>query len=346
MICFLYNSPLKYVLILSVWLFSVQSLTQVSPMHEKGFVKDTTSKIDHPYILPIYGEKVKNMGHRLPLPFGFMFNYVLQETRLNITKLKVGIGGSDLEELDFVQFDPVVNTANVFNVRADAWLFPFLNLYAIYAHSEGNANIDITFPINLNIATTPSVDTYGGGMVLAYGRNNYFGAANLNLSSSHTSALDEPVFGMVTSLRVGRVFDLHGSDNRISFSVGAQNQYIERLSAGSLKISDGFASLDPEKLDDLKQQIGDSAENWYDDLSRPQQLVVDQLVARMEDWLDGKDIGDTEIRYEFEKETLGDWSLQVGVQYMHGDHYWYRLEGGFGRGRTQLLFSFNYRFGL
>lgn len=337
--------PSNYVLLGIIFMFSMQVSAQISPMHKRE-LKDSIGKKEYPYLFPIFAEKIQSMGHRLPLPFGLMFNYVHQQTRLDITKLKVGFGDSNLEQLDFVEFDPVQNTANVFNIRADAWIFPFLNLYGIYAHSEGNANIDIRFPVNLNIATTPSVDTYGGGIVLAYGRNNYFGAANLNLSSSHTSALDEPVFGVVSSLRVGKVFDFYNSDNSISFSVGAQNQYIERLSAGSLKISDGFATLDPDKLDDIKQQIGDSAQNWYDDLSRPQKVVVDRLVDYMEDWLDGKDIGDTVIRYEFEKETIGDWTLQLGVQFMQGDHYWYRLEGGFGKGRTQLLLSFNYRFGL
>ncbi|MEP0713130.1 hypothetical protein [Algoriphagus sp.] len=322
-------------------------LSAQSSMHANDQAKrDSLKQTPYSYSLPFFGDKIQSMGYEQPLPYGLMINYVHQVTRLEITRLSVGLGPFEPVDMGFVKFDPVTNTANVFNFRADAWVFPFLNIYGIYAHSEGSANIDITFPVNLNIQTSPTVDTYGGGIVLAYGRNSYFGAFNLNLSSSNTSALDEPVFGRVTSLRVGKTLNLKKPEHKISLSVGVQNQYVERVSAGELTFNDIFESLDEEKLQQMKDDISSAANNWYDDLSLAQKLVVDALVEGMEDYLDGEGVGNTRIQYEFEKEVISPWSLQLGVQLMFNKKFWYRVEYGHGKGRDQLLLSVNYRFGI
>ncbi|WP_200976614.1 hypothetical protein [Echinicola sp. 20G] len=341
---------MKYSLLFFVLLFSLKVVSvfgqQNAILHKDQEIKDSLRAITYPYVMPLLGNKVQYMGHELPLPFGVMFNYVHQATRLEITSLKVGIGELGPAEMDFVEFAPVQNSASVFNFRADTWLLPFLNVYGIYARSQGNANIDISFPLVLHIKTTPEVETFGGGLVLAYGKDKYFGAFNLNLSSSNTSALDEPVFGRVISLRLGRLFPLSNGKDKFSFSIGAQNQFVERRTAGSITIEECFASLDPEKLQDLKDEIASDAQNWYDGLTIVQKRVVDALVDYMGDWLDGKDVGSIPINYDFEKEVLGNWSLQLGAQYMSGKNLWYRVEGGFGKGRTQLLLSVNYRFGI
>ncbi len=322
------------------------STAQQGPSMGDQFFKDSLRQTPYPYTLPILGQKVRELGQDLPYPMGGMFNFIHQQTRLELTSLKVGFGDLPLTELDFVTFDPIENVGNVYNFRFDNWILPFLNVYGIYAYGNGTAEIPMTFPIQYDIKTSPVVSTFGGGIVLAYGIKNFFGAYNLNLSWSNTSALDDLVYGRVQSIRVGRIFNLKKRYHSISISVGAQKQVVDRLSAGQITFGDIFDNLDQSHLDDLRNQIQDEAQNWYDDLSLAQKLVVDRLVETMEDWFDGVNVRDVPIHYSFEKEVIGEWSFQLGAQYNHGKRWWYRMEGGFGKGRTQLLISANYRFGI
>ncbi|MCH4821755.1 hypothetical protein ML462_01095 [Gramella lutea] len=308
--------------------------------------RDSLRAIPYPHTLPIFGQRVRNKGIDLPLPLGFMVTYIHQRTEVNLEDPRIALGGSDFVSIDFVDFEPVENYTNVVNFRADAWVFPFLNLYGIYAHSKSDSFVRITFPIELDIHRTPTANTYGFGSVLAYGMEDYFAAFNLNYSWSHTSALDRPVQGRVMSLRLGRSFELGRKNQSINASIGFQNQKITRDSSGELTVDEIFGLLDQDNLNDLKDQIADTAQNWYDDLSLPQKVVVDQLVDLLQDYLDGKDVGQTPLRYNFDKVPVGEWSVQLGVQYNHNKHWWFRLEAGIGRGREQIMTSVNYRFGL
>ncbi len=316
-----------------------------------GHIKDTADRdsirnAPYLYVLPALGEKVQKMGNELPLPFGIMANYVHQVTKLNLTDLRVSLGGLPYADIDFVEFGTIENRANVANFRADAWVLPFLNVYGIYAFAQGESTIPITFPIDFTVIANPVVNTYGGGIVVAYGRGDYFGAANINLSWSDVSSLKRLVYGRVISLRIGRSIKLKQRNHSLNFSVGLQNQFVDRFSEGTLPVSDIFGEIDPQKLQELKDQIGSAANNWYDELSLPQRLVVDRLVEGVVDWQEGRNTGDLAINYQFNKEALNPWSIQLGVQYNYGKRWWYRAEYGVGGGRLQLLLSVNYRFGI
>ncbi|MEL4306641.1 hypothetical protein [Joostella sp. CR20] len=308
--------------------------------------RDSLMRTEYPYILPIYGDRVQQTGHDLPLPFGVMVNYIGQDTKLNIDNIALRLNNSDFVDMDFLEFETFENTANLVNVRLEAWLFPFLNVYGLYAHSESNNAIKLIHPFELEIPTNPSADTFGLGTVLAYGTGNYFAVFNFNATWSDVSSLDENVFGTVTSFRIGRSFGFHKRFHNINFSIGVQHQYLARNSSGALKISDIFSKMDKGKLQEVKDAISDTANNWYDGLGPAQKIIVNQLVNEIDNWLEGRTPGDSELGYRFDKDPLGHTSLQLGVQYNHGKRWWYRLETGVGRGRNQILLSANYRFGI
>lgn len=286
------------------------------------------------------------MGYDLPFPYGVMVNYVHQTGDLELFDPEIALGNTDFVSIDFVDFRTLENTSNILNVRADAWVFPFLNLYGIYAHSWTKSYIPIRFPVNFDIHTNSKANTVGFGGVLAYGWGDYFMAANLNYSWSFTDALDDPVKATVTSIRFGKIFNLNKLNHNINVSIGIQNQVVDRRSKGSLTIDEIFGLMDPDAFQDLKDQIASDAMNWYDDLSFAQKLVVDKLVNTLDDYFDGKDVGQTPLHYKFNKVPPGTWSAQLGVQYNMGKRLWYRLEYGIGKGRQQLMLSTTYRFGF
>lgn len=308
--------------------------------------RDSLAAIPYPYVLPIFGGKIRERGIDFPLPFGIMTNYIYQESKYDLENPEIGFGDTGLVSIDFVDFKTVKNRTNILNFRADAWVFPFLNLYGIYARSESRSNIRIGFPLNIEVEANPTGETFGFGGVVAYGIGNYFAVGNLNYSWTDISSLDDPVQGTVASLRFGRNFELGKPNRGIIPTVGIQFQRITQDSGGELPISTIFSKFDQDNLDDLKAQIADTATNWYDELSLPQKLVVDRLVNVLDDWLAGRDVGSVPLRYKFDKVPLGEWSFQVGFQYNHNKHWWYRLETGFGPGRFQLMTSINYRFGI
>ncbi|MCF8713993.1 hypothetical protein JM658_04055 [Joostella atrarenae] len=308
--------------------------------------RDSLMNSDYPYVLPIYGDRVQKMGHDLPLPFGIMVNYVGQDTDLNIDNIALKLDDSDYVDMGFLEFETFENTANVVNVRLEAWLFPFLNVYGIYAHSESNNAIKLINPIELEIPTNPTASTYGLGTVLAYGTGNYFAVLNFNATWSDVSSLDDDVFGTITSFRLGRSFGFHKRFHNINFSIGVQHQHLDRNSNGALSISEIFSKVDQGKLQEIKDDVSDTANNWYDDLRPAQQVVVNKVVKEIDDWLSGRTPGDKTLGYRFEKEPVSEFSLQLGVQYNHGRRWWYRLETGVGKGRNQIMLSANYRFGI
>jgi len=320
------------------------AFAQVSRLNKSE--RDSLRAIPYPYKLPIYGQRVRDKGIDFPLPLGFMVNYIHQKTEVNIEKPRIALGGSDLVSVDFLEFEPVVNYTNVVNFRADAWVFPFLNVYGIYARSKTNSYVSMRFPISFDIERNPTADTFGFGGVMGYGIGDYFVVANLNYSWSDVDVLDNLVEGRLISARLVKSFELSRKNQNINVSIGFQNQKITRDSSGELSIGEIFEFFDQENLDNLKDQIASSAQNWYDELSLPQKVVVDQLVDILEDKVNGVDVNDIPLRYNFDKVPLGNWSFQLGVQYNHNKHWWFRVEAGIGRGRKQLMTSVNYRFAL
>ncbi|MCM5662694.1 hypothetical protein [Galbibacter mesophilus] len=307
---------------------------------------DSLKNSEYPFVLPIYGDRVQKLGHDLPLPFGIMVNYISQDNKLTLTNLELKLNDGEFTPMEFIQFDEIKSSARVVNVRLDAWLFPFWNVYGLYARAQTDNLVPLVSPFEFDIPTTPTADTYGFGTVLAYGTGKYFAIANTNFTWSNVSSLDGLVFGTVTNVKIGRSFAFQKRFHNINLSLGVQHQRLQRNSSGSLSISEMFSQVDQGKLQEIKDDINSAATNWYDNLGPAQQILVNQIVGEIQDWLDGRTPGDGELGYRFDKEPLSEYSFQIGVQYNHGKRWWYRLETGVGKGRTQILVSANYRFGL
>ena len=89
----------------------------------------------YPYILPILGSKVHQVGVRLPFPFGVMVNSLVGTQYLTLDQMKLGFGNytnpnpPDMIDLDdVVTFEEISAQTSTFNMRVDAWLLPFLNI--------------------------------------------------------------------------------------------------------------------------------------------------------------------------------------------------------------------------
>ncbi len=92
----------------------------LEPLGKKPDVKEPQPLVDW---LPIWGKKAKDKGFDLPLPFGIGLSYTYIHQNMVVSDVR--IEGHPLN-LNIRDAETTTHTG-VF--RADAWLFPFLNVY-------------------------------------------------------------------------------------------------------------------------------------------------------------------------------------------------------------------------
>src|SRR6185436_13382761 len=81
--------------------------------------------------LPLLGDEARKRGIELPLPFGAGLVYYHLSRDIEITDVRLARNGAPPQSVS--EFATLASTSNVENVnlKLDAWILPFVNLYAI-----------------------------------------------------------------------------------------------------------------------------------------------------------------------------------------------------------------------
>jgi hypothetical protein len=129
-------------------------------------------------------------GHELPLPYGVGVDFFTMDQKYDIKSLAFSLPGVSLSNPDVIDVDNEVWESDI---KFDVWVLPFVNLFAIYGHIEGDTQVDLsrvpsTLPVplgKLNVDYGGRV--YGGGATFAAGWGNWaatltgtYAKANLN----------------------------------------------------------------------------------------------------------------------------------------------------------------------
>jgi hypothetical protein len=178
--------------------------TSIAPMRDVNWtgMQEENAPRQWEHKLPFLAQKVIDMGYHLPLPYGVGVTYANVDQEQLLTSLNVGINGGEIVPFEFVSFENAFSKSDTVSVRLETWLFPFMNVYAMAGRVDGKAPLDVildgdgmldhlgtdcsrpprpptcglledkTFllPIEANFEG----NTYGIGMVLAYGWRSYF----------------------------------------------------------------------------------------------------------------------------------------------------------------------------
>ncbi len=183
------------------------------PEEKKKTVEPVTRKI------PIWGQKVREMGFDLPLPFGAGANFVWMDQGLDIRELTIGVGSKSTEP-GWISFSNARSRNTAATVRLDAWLLPFLNIYGLFGYLNGNTDLDVNVPgLTIDVPVigpvpifdpfTIPVDvdydgvTYGGGGTFALGYRTIFGTLDMNYTRSDINLTDGEVTTLTISPRLG-----------------------------------------------------------------------------------------------------------------------------------------------
>jgi hypothetical protein len=188
--------------------------------------------------LPIWGEKAREQGYDLPLPFGVGTNLLFMAQDIEIRNVKVGIG-DPLFEIEGLSFEDAQSHDRANTARLDLWLLPFANIYGIFGYINGEAEFDLDISkifSNLPIPGLPpvigpsgSIDlnidyngtTFGGGMTLAGGYKNFFASVDGNYTYSNIDVVDGKIRVYTISPRVGMLVNPESVPGSLAFWVGA-----------------------------------------------------------------------------------------------------------------------------
>ena len=126
--------------------------------------------------LPFMKDKVGDI--ELPRPWGIGIDFYTMDQDYNIESLKFELPGVSLGDPSLLG---VTNDVQHFDIKIDAWLLPFLNVFAVLGRVDSETLIDFSkapiqglpFPLGtLPVSTDGSV--VGLGFTLAYGGDNWF----------------------------------------------------------------------------------------------------------------------------------------------------------------------------
>jgi hypothetical protein len=130
------------------------------------------------YMIPLWGDKARERGTDLPLPFGLGVTYTYVAQNTEVSKVKVKDKTLDLNI-------PAAKTASHTVVfRADAWVLPFLDVYGMLGYTNGQTEPRLVLSTGKVKGRTVSYSRamYGGGATLAGGYKSYF----LTLDANYT----------------------------------------------------------------------------------------------------------------------------------------------------------------
>lgn len=310
-----------------------------NPFHQQ--YHDSLVNMNYPYTFPILARKAYKKGYDIPYPWGISPAYFAIRQEIKITKTAIGF--NDLAPVDltqYIQFGKITSSGNVFTIRPDLWVLPFLNIYGVFGTGSGNTEVPLTEPFVFTTNQASTEKNIGFGFTVAGGLEGVLLIIDNNFNLATTEKLSEPVPAYNFDARIGHNFSSgRYADRSLTVWAGAFYQKIKADTRGSIAIKDVFPGLSPQQ----QQKIRNRLDEWLNTLPPAQQIVAGEMIRKIHDYFDGTDAGDGKITYELDKKIAGPWNLVFGSQYQHNKHWMLRMElGTFGK-RTQFLLMLNYR---
>ncbi len=156
-------------------------------------------------------DEARKRGYELPLPFGASGIYNYLERDIDIEDLRIGLNGAPPGSVsDYVDLGSTSHV-NVGLARFDAWLLPFVNLYALLGYIDNESTTRGT----VTIGPGPGSQTFdftadtsikgvvgGGGLTLAAGFKEFFLMADANYTQTDLG-FDDSFRALVASMRAG-----------------------------------------------------------------------------------------------------------------------------------------------
>ena len=211
--------------------------------------------------LPFFAQAIIDEGYDLPLPYGIGLAYADVKQSMFLEDLALGFNGNEIVPFEFIAFDNAEAHNETTQVMLDAWVLPFMNVFAMFGTVEGDAPLDvlidgntmldhlgITCPGNPLFCSilkdeeyTLSIDapfsglTYGLGTTLAGGWGNWFVALPGTITYADMDGTSTDGLAVTVTPRVGRVVNM-GRAGNLALFVGGNYLYADFSITGKIVV--------------------------------------------------------------------------------------------------------------
>jgi hypothetical protein len=228
--------------------------------------------------LPYLAEEARKRGHELPLPFGAALVVTgLDGRKIEVTDTRIALDGNPGQSIS--NFVDLGSTSEVFNanLKFDAWVLPFLNVYALvgYVHNNSLTHAHVTV-LPGGPGSETDIETELGGLVggvgltLAGGYKQFFAVADYNYNKADLG-FDENFTASIASVRAGWMGKLGELPTQLWLGVGNWDTAATAKGHGTLEDGTKFTfEADQKPKTNWMYDIGGSFE-----FSKRFQLVVD-----------------------------------------------------------------------
>jgi hypothetical protein len=284
------------------------------------------SKKTWPHKLPVWGQKVLDLGIDFPNPYGVSVIGTYLSQQLEINNLKVSFDdGQTYDPFDWVQFPGSRNSTYSVETKIDAWLFPFMNVFAIAGYVNGSGSVPVGLPVE------PLLDTLGHGhlcpdsgplrpgfcddIVMLDALPEYYG---YNAGVGTVLAMGWKGFYVAVPMSY-----IYSDMSNLEYSVGALT--VETLIGHTFKMGGGRL---------FEVFIGGNYLNTTNTIVNTFTLPLSEV--------DGT-VDDVVIHYEIDETNTDKWNYVVGGQFQFNKSWNIQCQIGFGGTRDQYTLSGVYR---
>ena len=275
--------------------------------------------------LPFLAQKVIDLGFDLPNPYGVGLIGGQLRQDLVLQDLEVSIGGGEREPIDWIDFGAPSAEQSTVQAKLDAWVFPFMNVYAIVGKIDGKASLELGVPgdklleffglgglcsppigqpadVCRRTLTTQSRPKYNGnnvgvGINLAMGWSRFFVTIPITYVWSDVNLVDTTIEALNVSPRLGVTGDV-GEMGVIAAFIGAT--YLD----AQIDLTGSF-SFDTSGVPGLPAE--------------------------------------TTLDFKLNQRNKDKWNYVVGANWDVSKRWSVMIEGGVGGSRENLIAGFTYR---
>jgi hypothetical protein len=173
--------------------------------------------------------------HELPRPYGIGGDLFTMHQDYAIDSLSFALPGFTLADPSIIK---IKNSLVEEDLKLDAWVFPFLNVFGIYGHLDAQTDVNlsaVTIPgLPVSLGTLPiryNGSVYGGGLTLAAGGDHWFASVTGTWTRSSLSGdFDSKVKARTIQPRIGLV------NGPWQFYVGAMGLHTDEEHSGVIAL--------------------------------------------------------------------------------------------------------------
>ena len=206
--------------------------------------------------LPFLAQQVIDLGFELPNPYGVAIISVDIRQDLALNNLAIGINGPPDQEIDFIDFGTPSVENSALQLKLDAWILPFLNVFTTVGVFDGEATIPLKLegsdlfpqlcaitpnsPLCVRTFSAIANPNYDGsnisvGMNLAMGWDRFFVTLPVTYAWTDVDIIENTATALNITPRIGMTGDM-GNRGSVAVFVGATYLRTEVDIAGAVDL--------------------------------------------------------------------------------------------------------------